>query len=60
MIAIYQDEFLSQRLVMRGGTALNKLYLHPQPRYSEDIDILYRLETAVGLFNLVRIKIYSK
>jgi predicted nucleotidyltransferase component of viral defense system len=40
LIAIYQDEFLSKRLAFRGGTALHKLYLSPQPRYSEDIDVV--------------------
>jgi len=37
---IYQDEFLSEKLAFRGGTALHKLYLSPQPRYSEDIDLV--------------------
>lgn len=37
---IYRDDFLSERLAFRGGTALHKLYLFPQPRYSEDIDLV--------------------
>ena len=37
---IYNDEFLSEHLAFRGGTALGKLYLNPQPRYSEDIDLV--------------------
>jgi predicted nucleotidyltransferase component of viral defense system len=40
LCALYCDEFLSERLALRGGTALNKLYLRPQPRYSEDIDMV--------------------
>lgn len=40
LVAIYQDEYLSSHLAFRGGTALHKLYLHPQPRYSEDIDLV--------------------
>ena len=40
LTAIYNDEFLSSRLAFRGGTALHKLYLSPQPRYSEDIDLV--------------------
>ncbi|GHT58905.1 hypothetical protein AGMMS50239_04370 [Bacteroidia bacterium] len=40
LTAIYQDEFLSKRLAFRGGTALHKLYLSPQARYSEDIDVV--------------------
>lgn len=40
LIAIFSDEFLASSLAFRGGTALHKLYLHPQPRYSEDIDLV--------------------
>ena len=40
LCSIYQDEFLAQHLAFRGGTALGKLYLKPQPRYSEDIDLV--------------------
>jgi predicted nucleotidyltransferase component of viral defense system len=40
LVEIFSDEFLAQRLAFRGGTALHKLYLHPQPRYSEDIDLV--------------------
>jgi len=37
LVAIYSDEFLSSRLAFRGGTAIHKLYMSPQPRYSQDI-----------------------
>lgn len=37
---IFADEFLSKELAFRGGTALHKLYLQPQPRFSEDIDLV--------------------
>ena len=40
LVSIYNDPFLSEHLAFRGGTALHKLYLHPQPRYSEDIDLV--------------------
>ncbi|MDX1919939.1 MAG: nucleotidyl transferase AbiEii/AbiGii toxin family protein [Candidatus Caenarcaniphilales bacterium] len=40
LVEIFSDEFLSSRLAFRGGTALHKLYLKPQPRYSEDIDLV--------------------
>jgi predicted nucleotidyltransferase component of viral defense system len=39
-VAIFQDKFLANNLAFRGGTALHKLYLQPQPRYSEDIDLV--------------------
>lgn len=40
LVAIFSDEFLSSQLAFRGGTALHKLYLTPQSRYSEDIDLV--------------------
>lgn len=40
MAEIYSNEFLSEKLTLRGGTALNKLFLKPQSRYSEDIDLV--------------------
>jgi predicted nucleotidyltransferase component of viral defense system len=42
LIEIFSNEFLSKNLVFRGGTALHKLYLQPQPRYSEDIDLVQK------------------
>jgi predicted nucleotidyltransferase component of viral defense system len=40
LVEIFSDEWLNQSLAFRGGTALHKLYLQPQPRYSEDIDLV--------------------
>ncbi len=40
LVAIFSDEFLASQLAFRGGTALHKLYLSPQARYSEDIDLV--------------------
>lgn len=40
LVAIFSDSFLQRELAFRGGTALHKLYLCPQPRYSEDIDLV--------------------
>lgn len=40
IVAIFSDPFLQRELAFRGGTALHKLYLAPQPRYSEDIDLV--------------------
>lgn len=37
---IYKDDYLASHLAFRGGTALHKLFLSPQPRYSEDIDLV--------------------
>lgn len=35
---LYRDEFLSKRLCMKGGTAINKLYLGETSRLSVDLD----------------------
>jgi predicted nucleotidyltransferase component of viral defense system len=40
IIELFSDDFLKQSLAFRGGTALHKLYLTPQIRYSEDIDLV--------------------
>ena len=40
IVSIYNDPFLAEHLAFRGGTALHKLYLQPQPRYSEDLDLV--------------------
>ena len=40
VVEIFSDPFLAQELAWRGGTALHKLYLQPQARYSEDIDLV--------------------
>ena len=40
LVDIFSDDFLREQLAFRGGTALHKLYLSPQIRYSEDIDLV--------------------
>ena len=40
LVEIFSDEWLASSLAFRGGTALHKLYVQPQPRYSEDIDLV--------------------
>jgi predicted nucleotidyltransferase component of viral defense system len=40
IVEIYSDDLLKKSLAFRGGTALHKLYLTPQVRYSEDIDLV--------------------
>ena len=40
LVSIFADDFLRENLAFRGGTALHKLFLQPQPRYSEDIDLV--------------------
>lgn len=37
---LFSSDLLKENLVFRGGTALHKLFLYPQARYSEDIDLV--------------------
>jgi len=40
LLELFAEPFLQERLAFRGGTALHKLFLKPQVRYSEDIDLV--------------------
>ena len=48
LVEIFKDDFLADSLAFRGGTALHKLYLQPQPRYSEDIDLVQIRAGSIG------------
>jgi len=48
LVEIFKDDFLANSLAFRGGTALHKLYLKPQPRYSEDIDLVQIKTGSIG------------
>lgn len=48
LIDLYNDEKIKNSLVFRGGTALNKLYLQPPSRYSEDIDFVQLRQEPIG------------
>lgn len=40
IVEIFSDPFLNENLAFRGGTAIHKLFLKPQARYSEDLDLV--------------------
>ena len=40
MLELFSDPFLQERLAFRGETALHKIFLKPQVRYSENIDLV--------------------
>jgi predicted nucleotidyltransferase component of viral defense system len=48
LVDLYNDEHVKDALVFRGGTALNKLFLKPAARYSEDIDFVQRNSDPIG------------
>jgi predicted nucleotidyltransferase component of viral defense system len=55
LVAIYQDTFLASKLAFRGGTAIHKLFLSPQKRYSEDIDLVQIDAEPIGpILNHIR------
>jgi predicted nucleotidyltransferase component of viral defense system len=55
---IFSDELLSENLAFRGGTALHKIYLKPQARYSEDIDLVQTKGETIGpVLNRLRQKL---
>jgi len=39
-VELFGDAHLSDQIALRGGTALNKLFITPGVRYSEDIDLV--------------------
>ncbi|THV60825.1 nucleotidyl transferase AbiEii/AbiGii toxin family protein [Flagellimonas alvinocaridis] len=47
LIALFSDPFLKEHVAFRGGTALHKIYLKPQARYSEDIDLVQIKEVPI-------------
>jgi predicted nucleotidyltransferase component of viral defense system len=48
LINLFNDAEVQRSLVFRGGTALNKLYLKPPARYSEDIDLVQVKSEPIG------------
>ena len=47
VVEIFNDDFLKENLAFRGGTALHKIHLKPQVRYSEDIDLVQVKEGTI-------------
>jgi predicted nucleotidyltransferase component of viral defense system len=48
LIEMFNNNFLAENLAFRGGTAIHKLYLSPQMRYSEDIDFVQVEPKPIG------------
>lgn len=48
LVDLYNDPHVSKALVFRGGTALNKLFLKPPSRYSEDINFVQKDPNPIG------------
>lgn len=48
LVDLYNDPHIKDALVFRGGTALNKLFINPPSRYSEDIDFVQKNADTIG------------
>lgn len=48
LIDLYNHPHIKEALVFRGGTALNKLFIKPASRYSEDIDFVQKNADPIG------------
>jgi predicted nucleotidyltransferase component of viral defense system len=48
LLEIFRDSDVSTHLILRGGTALHKLYGSTPLRYSEDIDLVQRTAGPIG------------
>jgi predicted nucleotidyltransferase component of viral defense system len=55
LVELFNDDFLANRLIFRGGTALHKVVLSEPLRYSEDIDLVQSCPAPIGpLFDRIR------
>jgi len=48
LVELFSNDLLLENLAFRGGTALHKMFLKPQVRYSEDIDLVQIKATEIG------------
>jgi len=48
LVDLYNEPHIQNELVFRGGTALNKLFIKPAARYSEDIDFVQKRPQPIG------------
>jgi len=48
LVDLYRQPKITESLAFRGGTALNKLFIKPATRYSEDIDLVQINPEPIG------------
>ncbi|MEN8236954.1 MAG: nucleotidyl transferase AbiEii/AbiGii toxin family protein [Pseudomonadota bacterium] len=55
LVELYQHTVIQNSLAFRGGTALNKLFVKPAARYSEDLDFVLVDDAPIGhIFSAIR------
>jgi predicted nucleotidyltransferase component of viral defense system len=60
LVELFNQPLVKTSLVFRGGTALNKLYIQPPARYSEDIDLVQIKAEPIGkVINAIRMALDS-
>ena len=48
VVELFSDAALKSGIALRGGTALNKFFLRPACRYSQDVDLVQTKAAAIG------------
>lgn len=48
LVELYRHPYIAKTLAFRGGTALNKLFIFPPVRYSQDIDLVQISAGPIG------------
>jgi predicted nucleotidyltransferase component of viral defense system len=48
VVELFSDLDLADAIALRGGTSLNKLFIDPPARYSEDIDLVQTKPGKIG------------
>ena len=55
LVELFKDQCICDSLIIRGGTALHKLFFDQALRYSEDIDLVQREPGPIGpVFDVIR------
>jgi len=55
LVELFSNDKIRENLAFRGGTVLHKMFLKPQVRYSEDIDLVQINPTEIGdLLSIIR------
>jgi predicted nucleotidyltransferase component of viral defense system len=48
VVELFSEPALMGKIAIRGGTALNKLFINPECRYSEDVDLVQTEAAPIG------------
>ena len=60
VVELFGEKELVEKIALRGGTSLNKLFIQPASRYSEDIDLVQTESGPAGpLLDAIRARLDS-